>query len=725
MSRQFDDNYNQDDFYSNDLRSDSGKYNDRPSRYERYGDKNMRYNRSRDDQSRHSGFRDRSREDNSRFNHSHDNHHYNSHRQFGTHQLPSIKDKKWQTASSVENFKKGNSEIKEKIDTFLEVVKQNDCFLNNVEKFRVHLDVFLNNIEDITNSYHLRVTKGKETLTVENRRWLIEIAVNTLNIFHDSVFGEWERIIKFKLDPTFTVQRIENKCRKKLISKRMAEYVFTEPKLYSEISEPLIIKQGLLLGLTIMGKEVDFYMKSNSFREKLTEIKNEMLKVVQCSTQDEMDCLFASGFPLFDTSMDEDIHLYDFYAIKEATMKFFDMPMLYGDGSSKNYGIQYNFPNPDIDVVVETFAKGGSDQFYCLDRLFSKCLAMPPLKESVVESFKKFGFDNIADIFINLNIEEFGVDVDFPAQFNDFEQSTYPPDGFYNRRINSERIKKVSDDQSLTDFINYLTYFKSKKKSPVTAYITFKCGRELEMFSVLTYFLFLCEKNLYILDIKALKHDRIPEMLEAVFNNEGIIKILESPIDYRVLFGHYNYCLNLKTPIRLHFLSYIISELHKPNDLTGENPLTTYSDRYLDLIAGANELYIPGGDTKDKKFLLSCLEERSEKEVRKIKKQMNNALSRLIKSGISFPKTVQFVLGTSFDKSFVNRTEWHRRPILIDQEVYMIVEIKALYECVQALLEYARKIKFYEKIFNVRNITFSSVDSKEYGKYLGTSFESK
>ncbi|CEF66043.1 Hypothetical protein SRAE_2000071500 [Strongyloides ratti] len=81
----------------------------------------------------------------------------------------------------------------------------------------------------------------------------------------------------------------------------MAEYVFTEPKLYSEISEPFIIKQELLFGLTIMGKEVNFYMKSNSFREKLTEIKNEMLRVVQCFTQDEMDCLFDSDFPLFYT----------------------------------------------------------------------------------------------------------------------------------------------------------------------------------------------------------------------------------------------------------------------------------------------------------------------------------------------------------------------------------------------------------------------------------------
>ncbi|CEF66047.1 Hypothetical protein SRAE_2000071800 [Strongyloides ratti] len=124
------------------------------------------------------------------------------------------------------------------------------------------------------------------------------ITINTLNIFHDSIFGEWKRIIKFKLDPKFTVQRIENKCRKKLISKRMAEYVFTGPKLYSEISEPLIIKQGLLLDLTIMGKVVDFYMKSNSFREKLTEIKNEMLKVVQCFTQDEMDYLFATASTL-------------------------------------------------------------------------------------------------------------------------------------------------------------------------------------------------------------------------------------------------------------------------------------------------------------------------------------------------------------------------------------------------------------------------------------------
>ncbi|CEF66044.1 Hypothetical protein SRAE_2000071600 [Strongyloides ratti] len=76
MSRRFDDNYNRYDFYSNDLRSDSDKYNNRPSRYERYGDKNMIYNCSRDDQSKHSGFRDCSREDNSRFNHLHDNHQY-------------------------------------------------------------------------------------------------------------------------------------------------------------------------------------------------------------------------------------------------------------------------------------------------------------------------------------------------------------------------------------------------------------------------------------------------------------------------------------------------------------------------------------------------------------------------------------------------------------------------------------------------------------------------
>uniref|UniRef100_A0A0K0E332 3'-5' exonuclease domain-containing protein n=1 Tax=Strongyloides stercoralis TaxID=6248 RepID=A0A0K0E332_STRER len=704
MSRRFDDNYNKDDSNSDDYNSDSCRYKNKHNNSRRYGS------------------RDRSREDDERVNRFDNNHYESSHRRFVNHHPSSSKDKKWRVPSTVENFKKGNEEIREKINTFVEVAKQNNGFLDDVEKFRVHLDAFLNSIEDITNLYHLKAIKGKETLTVENRHCLIQVAINTLNLFHDSIFGEWERIIKFKLDPRFTVQRIESKCREKLISKRMAEYVFTEPKLYSEISEPLLIKQGLLLGLTSMGKEVDFYMKTNCFKEKLNEIKNEMLKIVQCSNQDEMNNLFANGFLLFDTSIDGNNYSYDFYAIKEATMKFFDIPIQYGDGTSKNYGIEYNFPNPDVDIIVETFTKGGTDQIYCLDRLFARCLATPPSKEITIESLRKFGHNSVADIFMNLNIEEMSVDVDFPIEFNDYAQCNYPPEGFYNGRISSDRIKKIYNEQAFKNFVKYLKDLESKKKSPVTAYITFKCGRELEMFSVLSYFLFYCERYLYILDIKAIKHDKIPEMLEAIFNNEGILKVLKSPIDYRVLFGHYNYCLSLKTPVKLHFLSNMLSGLHEPNDSTGKNPFMTYSDRYLDLIAGANELYIPGGDVNDKKFLLSCLEERSEKEVRKIKRQMNNALGRLLMSGISFSKTVQFVLGIPFDKSFASRTEWYRRPILTDQEVYMVTETKALYDCVHALLKYAHTINFDKKIFSIKNITFSSIDAKEYGKYLSTNF---
>uniref|UniRef100_A0A0K0FQU2 ANK_REP_REGION domain-containing protein n=1 Tax=Strongyloides venezuelensis TaxID=75913 RepID=A0A0K0FQU2_STRVS len=711
--------------YSDNKKNSSkyDRYGEGRSRYERYGDRHSRRERSRD----RSRDRSRSRSKNESRDRSDDSHLKNGNpldnngRGLEEQRPNNFRDRRKIQSSSVDNFNKGNEEIKKRIDEFLKVVKQNNCFLDCVEKFRVHLEAFFNDIDEITNTYHLRPVRGKETLTAQNRRWLIEIAVNTLNSLHDPIFGEWERIIRFKLDPSFSVQRIENKVRKKLISKRMIEYVFTEPKLYAEISEPLLIKQGLLHGLLTMGKEIDFHMKSNSFKEKLAEIKSEMMKVLECNVQDDLDDLFRNGFPLFDTSLDEDNHLYDLFDIKKATWKFFDIPVSYGDGTSTSYGIDFKFPDPEVHSIVETFASGGPDQIYYLDRLFAKCLASPDLKDEVVQLLETSGHANIAEVFLKYNMGDCTVDTIFPEEFNAFATQTYPPEGHFDSKIHSERIKKISNEGDFNEFLKFLNEFKSKKEKPVSTYITFKCGREFEMASVLSYLLVFCEKVLYFLDIKAIKHERMNELLEAIFNNDGLLKIMESPLEYRVLFGHYSYCLNLKTPSKLHFLSYMLLELHTPEDDKNPNPFIEYSDRYLDLIAGANELYIPGGDTKDKKFLLTCFEENSVTEVRKIKRQMNNALTRILKAGISFPSTVKFILGKPFDRTFAFRTEWHRRPILTAQESYMVTEIKALYDCVHALSEYAKSRGLHKKIFSIKNISFSSVDDKEYGKYISNS----
>uniref|UniRef100_A0A0N5BZ71 ANK_REP_REGION domain-containing protein n=1 Tax=Strongyloides papillosus TaxID=174720 RepID=A0A0N5BZ71_STREA len=696
-------------------------YGEGRSKYERYGDRRGRRERSRDRSRSRSRNESRDRSDDSPLKNENPNNDDN--RDLGEQRPTHFRDRRKILSSSIDNFNKGNEEIKKRIDEFLHVVKQNNCFLDCVEKFRVHLEAFFNDIDEITNNYHLRPVRGKETLTSQNRRWLIEIAVNTLNCLHDPIFGEWERIIRFKLDPSFSVQRIENKVRKKLISKRMAEYVFTEPKLHAEISEPLLIKQGLLHGLQTMGKEIDFHMKSNSFKEKLAEIKSEMMKVVACNNQEDLNDLFSNGFPLFDTSLDEDYHVYEHHEIKMAILKFFDMPIIYGDGTSVNYGIEFNFPDPEVHAIVETFVSGGPDQIYYLDRLFAKCLANTDLTDEVVKSLGILGHSNVAEIFLKYDFVNCTTDTEFPADFNAFATQTYPPEGYFDSQIPSERIKKISDNGSFNNFLKFLNEFKSKREKPVTTYITFKCGRDMEIASVLTYLLVFCEKVLYILDVKAIGQERMDELLEAMFNNEGLLKIMESPLEYRVLFGHYSHCLNLKTPSKLHFLSYMLSELHIPEDDSNPNPIIEYSDRYLDLIGEANELYIPGGDAKDKKFLLTRFEENSGTEVRKIKRQMNNALTRILKGGISFSSTVQFILGKPFDKSFAFRTEWYRRPMLEVQQIYMVTEMKALYDCVHALSEYATSRGLHKKIFTIRNVSFSSVDAKEYGKYLNSGLQ--
>uniref|UniRef100_A0A0N5A1K9 AAA domain-containing protein n=1 Tax=Parastrongyloides trichosuri TaxID=131310 RepID=A0A0N5A1K9_PARTI len=620
----------------------------------------------------------------------------------------------YQKNSDIDVNKRANKELEICINNFLGQLREHNGFIGEIEKLRVHFENLILEVNDIIDKHRLKFLKGRDCFTEKNRGSLIAIAIMTPKKFHEDVFTNFEKTIKFKFNPHCTVKQVESQSKKKLLSKEMLEYVLGETKFFSFITEPWIIFQSLLLGITGVPKAKEYKCKSQGFKNELDKYKLIMEDILPLQDNDQLKVYFANNAVVLpNTAEDEDFTEYDLCYIKEAAIEFYELPLPdYGGDYLYDCKMEYIGKDPSTQLMVDSFAKDGTKyRIFFLDRLYAQVLMDENMKNEISDVLEKNGFIELAVLFKCLKQPE----PIWPLEFLEYEENSYPEPGFYNEPIIPENKVKFIEDVDNVKFLTIL--FEEKEKmansgSLQKIYITTKYGREDEVCSTLSYLSLYIDDFLYVIDIKVIGHEEASKLLKRLLQSKDLAKIFISPIEYRILYGHYSPFGFFKNPNQVYFLSDIFASFHNPDD--EENHFIKYSDRFIDIISGANEIYIPVTNGFNIIEMLGRLEDFPERK--KIMRQINNALSRLIPLA-SFNATVKYCTGLVFDDELLKKTEWSRRPILVTQKKYIITEMCAFADCLKRLQDYASKHNLTKRFYFFKNRVFSPASQKEYISY--------